>query len=241
MASPIRVLLVEQDKDIQMLWKSAMNPEFGMELCGWARDGRSGLEMIQEKKPDAVLMELILPNIDGMALLQKVKALPKPPVVVVASLAGNPQIIQRAIAAGADYYFVKPIRIQAVRHTLWTLCRSGTEKYAYQVLREMGASGLGMEAASAAAAELSMGRKILLKEAYEPFVRRNHSSYACVEKNIRKLVERLYKVKSPKYCAFMAGLPAGRPSNTVFLYRLSQAALAREAEEEIGSETRLHG
>lgn len=229
MGPPIRILLLEDDPAAPVLWRTFFAGQGDMELCGWVRDGWNGLEAVDRQRPDAVLMDLILPGMDGLEFLAALNRRRNRPAAVVASPLGNRVVVQRAAALGADYYFVKPVRLQSVADLLRALCGGGIAGYARQLLIEMGGTGLGLEAASAAAAELAGDRHMLLKEAYAPFIRRAHTNYGCVEKNIRKLTGRLHAEGSPAYCCLMGGLPPERPSNQIFLRRLSEAALERQA------------
>lgn len=226
---PVRVLLVEHDPAARLLWENFFAARREFSLCGWARDGWSGLEAAAGEDPDAVLMDLVLPGMDGLEFLRTLKRREGRPAVVVASRISGSQVIQRALSLGADYYFVKPVRLQAVAELLQALCGGSVEGYARQILLEMGGRGLGLEAACAAAAELAGDRTMLLKEAYAPFIRRAHTSYGCVEKNIRELTGKLQAGATPAYRLLMGGLPAARPSNGAFLQCLCRAALERQA------------
>lgn len=226
---PVRVLLVEHDPAAQLLWEHFFAGRQGFSLCGWARDGWTGLEAAAVQDPDAILMDLILPGMDGLELLRALKRRNGRPVTVVASRISGSHVVQRALSLGADYYFVKPVRLQAVADLLQALCGGSVEGYARQILLEMGGGGLGLEAACSAAAELAGDQTMLLKEAYTSFIQRTHTSYSCVEKNIRELTGKLHAGATPAYRLLMGGLPAERPSNGVFLRLLSQAALERQA------------
>lgn len=231
MGAAIRILLLEDDPAAPVLWRTFFAGQADMELCAWARDGWSGLEAVERERPDAVLLDLVLPGMDGLEFLRMLRQRPNPPAAVVASPIHNRWVIRQAATLGADYYFVKPVRLQAVAELLRSLCGGGSAvaDYARQLLLEMGGTGVGLEAASSAAAELAVDRRLLLKEAYAPFMRRAQTSYICVEKNIRMLTDKLHTAASPAYRRVMGGLPPSRPSNRVFLCRLCDAALACQA------------
>lgn len=229
MGAPVRILLLEDDPAAPVLWGAFFAAQADLELCGWARDGWSGLEALERQRPDAILMDLVLPGMDGLSFLQALQGRQDRPALVVTSPIGNHWVVQRAVSLGADYYFVKPVRLRAVADLLRALCGGGIAGYARQLLLEMGGTGMGLEAASSAAAELAGNREMLLKEAYAPFMYREHTSYGCVEKNIRMLTDKLHTAGSPAYRRMMGGLPPERPSNRVFLRRLCEAALERQS------------
>lgn len=230
MGAPIRVLAVEDDPVYPLLLERTFKPLPDLTLCGAAGDGWQGLELLERDHPDAVLLDLIMPGMDGLAFLEALRECSCRPVVVVLSRISSPRIIQQALCLGADYYLIKPTQPQALVNLLRTLCGEALEECARSILEEMGSCGLGMEAACAAAAELARDQEghMLLKEAYAPFIRRTRTSCTCVEKNIRTLTEALHAGGSPAYQKLMGGMPACRPSNSVFLHCLSRAALARQ-------------
>ncbi|MDD5750614.1 MAG: response regulator [Candidatus Pacebacteria bacterium] len=74
-----------------------------------ARDGEDAIEKIGKKKPDIILLDILLPKKDGFYVLEEIKKNPKwklIPVIVLSNLGEN-TIIKRAMEAGADDYFVK--------------------------------------------------------------------------------------------------------------------------------------
>ncbi|WP_341479517.1 sporulation transcription factor Spo0A [Clostridium paraputrificum] len=79
-------------------------------VTGIAKDGREALELIQQKQPDLVVLDIIMPHLDGLGVLEKLNGmdLDKMPRVIVLSAVGQDKITQQAITLGADYYVVKP-------------------------------------------------------------------------------------------------------------------------------------
>ena len=86
-----------------------------------AATGREGLALIVDGRPDAVLLDLGLPDIDGLDLLRMLRAVSAVPVIVVTAHDEDDEIV-RTLDAGADDYVVKPFsagqleaRLRAVR------------------------------------------------------------------------------------------------------------------------------
>lgn len=223
MAGAIRVLAVEDDPSARALLSAVLSGMEGVKLCGVAADGLEGLEMVEKLRPDAVLLDLIMPGMDGLGFLRAMGGQKNRPVVVVTSQAGDPALIHHALSLGAGYYLVKPLNFRALPDLLEGLCLQPLVQRGVKLLEEMGAKGRGVTAAARAAAVLARDDEALLKQAYAPTIAADGTNYAGVEKNIRAMVDKLHRAASPGYLALLRGLPAARPSNLVFLKALARA------------------
>ena len=81
-----------------------------------AADGREALKKMGEKRHDAVTLDLIMPNMDGLAVLEQIPAIlgaGAPPVVVVSALRSE-SMVRRCCQVGARYYMVKPVEAETL-------------------------------------------------------------------------------------------------------------------------------
>ncbi len=144
-------------------------------------------------------------------------------MVVVTSQISDPAVSSLACRLGANYYYIKPVNFEELASLLRSICPGPRVRAARAMLEEMGAAGLGLEAAALTAGALAAGgaESLPLKAAYAAAMTAQHTSYACVEKNIRAMVGRLHRAGGAPYARLMGGLPPERPSNDVFLRRLA--------------------
>lgn len=219
----IRVLAAEDDPAARQLLTATFSGLSGLALCGMARDGLECLELVDRLRPDALLLDLVMPGLDGLEVLRVLSRRTVRPVVVVTSQVSHQGVVRCAMDLGADYYLVKPVNFHILPRLLRFLCQGPLMQTALDLLEGMGASGMGVEAAARAAAVLCQDPEALLKEAYAPTIIAQRASYASVEKNIRGMVDKLHANPTPGYVALMGGLPPQRPSNLVFLRRLARA------------------
>ena len=102
-----KILLIEDDKFLrELMSKKLVNMEYDVVS---AVDGESGLAMIKETKPDAVLLDLILPGINGFEVLERAKKDPEIaniPVIILSNL-GQKEDIERGLGLGAVDFMVK--------------------------------------------------------------------------------------------------------------------------------------
>jgi len=102
-----KILLIEDDKFLRELMNKKLIT-LGYDVVT-AADGESGLVMIKETKPDVVLLDLILPGINGFEVLEKAKQDPEIasiPVVILSNL-GQGEDIEKGLALGAKDFLVK--------------------------------------------------------------------------------------------------------------------------------------
>ena len=77
------------------------------------KDGLEAVEMIKNAKPDIAIIDVIMPQLDGLGVLEKINEsnLDKKPLFIVLSAVGQDKITARALELGAQYYVVKPFDI----------------------------------------------------------------------------------------------------------------------------------
>ncbi|MFI3210560.1 MAG: sporulation transcription factor Spo0A [Peptostreptococcaceae bacterium] len=110
MNGKIKVLLADDNKDFCQVLKEYLSNENDIEIVAVAKDGLEAFEMTKTTNPDIVVLDVIMPHLDGLGVLEKLNEenLVKKPKVVMLSAVGQDKITQRAIDLGANYYIIKP-------------------------------------------------------------------------------------------------------------------------------------
>ena len=104
------ILIVEDDTSLRDLFQEALDGE-GYSTC-IASDGVEGLELFDEVNPDLVLLDLLMPKMDGWEALERVRRISECPVIIVTGQGTTEEIIRGLLEAGADDYLVKPFGIK---------------------------------------------------------------------------------------------------------------------------------
>ncbi|MBU5677553.1 sporulation transcription factor Spo0A [Alkaliphilus sp. MSJ-5] len=106
----VRVLIADDNKDFCDILSEYLEKEDDIEIVGVANNGKEAIELIPQKLPDLVILDIIMPHLDGLGVLEKVNVmnLSKFPKFIILSAVGQDKITQRAINLGADYYVIKP-------------------------------------------------------------------------------------------------------------------------------------
>ncbi|MGH2370719.1 MAG: response regulator transcription factor, partial [Chloroflexota bacterium] len=100
-----RVLAVDDNADIQELLKSALS-DTGFEMIS-AANGTEGISRFLEDRPDVVLVDVLMPGMDGYELCRRLRDLSDVPIVMLSALRNEAEIV-RGLDAGADDYITKP-------------------------------------------------------------------------------------------------------------------------------------
>jgi DNA-binding response OmpR family regulator len=128
------VLVIEDDPDIRGL-VSALLQRAGMTGLA-AEDGRSGLRSFFELRPDLVVLDLGLPELDGWQVLERVRELSEVPVLVLTA-AGEPPDRVRGLEGGADDYLTKPFEpAELIARVRALLRRQGAPRPELEVLAD---------------------------------------------------------------------------------------------------------
>ena len=112
--SKISVLIADDNKEFCSILNDYLLNQRDIVVTGIAKDGREALELIVERKPDLVILDIIMPHLDGLGVLEKLNTmeLEKVPRIIILSAVGQDKITQQAITLGADYYTVKPFDME---------------------------------------------------------------------------------------------------------------------------------
>ena len=116
--------MIEEDKDLTLVGKA----HNGEEICN----------IIKEKEPDVVILDIIMPKVDGLSVMEKFShdsSIKKTPAFIVVSAVGQERITEDAFNLGADYYMLKPFDNQMLLNRIKHIRRIG-EKRAREVSRQ---------------------------------------------------------------------------------------------------------
>lgn len=129
--SKINVAIVDDNERMLGLLENILNEDSSISVVGKGGDGVQALKLIREKEPDVVLLDLIMPKLDGLEVMQKVnreKNLKKKPAFIVISAIGQENITEDAFGLGASYYIMKPFDNDVVLNKIKQVQRDKTAK-----------------------------------------------------------------------------------------------------------------
>jgi len=106
----INILIADDNKEFCTILNDYLSKQKDIVVTGIANNGVETIKLIEEKKPDLVVLDIIMPFLDGLGVLEKLNTMdlnPKP-LIIVLSAVGHDKIAQSALSLGADYYVMKP-------------------------------------------------------------------------------------------------------------------------------------
>ena len=108
------VLIADDNQEFSKTLASYIQEQQDLEVIGIAKDGEEAIDMITNIEPDIALLDVIMPHLDGIGVLEKINMIKinKKPICIMLSAVGQDKITQKAIALGAEYYVVKPFDIE---------------------------------------------------------------------------------------------------------------------------------
>lgn len=135
------VLIVDDDADTVALLKTALRKE-GMDVGG-ATDGYQALEKFGELNPDIVLLDLMMPDLDGWETYRRLRELGDVPIVIISAKASKENIVE-GLETGVDDYVPKPFHLPEVAARVRAVLRRASEP-AHQPMHVFPKVGLVVE------------------------------------------------------------------------------------------------
>ena len=114
--NPIRILITDDNDEIRAALRTYLNSQEDMTVVDEADNGLDALRILNEKQVDVLLLDIIMPQLDGYGVMEQLQTLPaenRPRVIALTALSRE-DFIHRAMRLGADYYMVKPADLAAI-------------------------------------------------------------------------------------------------------------------------------
>jgi DNA-binding NarL/FixJ family response regulator len=116
--STLRVLIADDSALLRGRLTTLLSEVAGTELVGQASDALEALETIERLKPDVVILDIRMPQGNGITVLETLKANEDCPVIIMLTAFPYPQYREKCIKAGADYFFDKATEFDLIVQAL---------------------------------------------------------------------------------------------------------------------------
>lgn len=110
----IKVCLVDDNKELVSMLESYVAAQDDMEVIGTAYNGQECLNLLKDKQPDVLVLDIIMPHLDGLAVLEKMRHIERlrQPSVIMLIAFGQEDVTKKAVDLGASYFILKPFDME---------------------------------------------------------------------------------------------------------------------------------
>lgn len=238
----IKILIADDNREFCELLKEFISQEDDFLLVGVASNGVEALEIIEKEKPDLVVLDIIMPHLDGIGVLEKIATNgmePRPKVIMLTAF-GQQNVTQRAIELGADYYILKPFDFEVLANRIRQLVDGETitqytppvkttknlDVAVTNIIHEMGVPAhikgyqYLREAIKMVVEEVSLLGGVT-KELYPLIAQKYATTPSRVERAIRHAIELAWDRGNTemmnKFFGYTINLERGKPTNSEFI------------------------
>jgi two-component system, response regulator, stage 0 sporulation protein A len=132
MVQKVKVCLADDNRELISLLREYLSSQDDMEVIGVAYNGQECLSVLENKNPDVLVLDIIMPHLDGLAVLEKIRSsddLPQPNVIMLTAF-GQEDVTKKAVDLGASYFILKPFDMDNLASQIRQIC--GSEKTTVQ-------------------------------------------------------------------------------------------------------------
>ena len=108
----IRVMIVDDIAETRENIRKLLQFESDVEVVGVARTGREGCDLAKEYKPDVILMDINMPDMDGITATENIRKSVPFAQIIILSVQSDPSYMRRAMLAGARDFLAKPPAVE---------------------------------------------------------------------------------------------------------------------------------
>ena len=125
MENRIKVVLADANENFRTMLQQTIENTGEFDVVGSAGDGAEAWKMIERERPQLVITDVILPELDGFALLDRMAKLPARPKTILVSAFYREQMVMQAMEQGAAYFMAKPCEAGSLLERMRQAVRNG--------------------------------------------------------------------------------------------------------------------
>ncbi len=104
--------MADDNREVVNLIEEYLTAQQDMEVIGVAYNGLECLQMVKDKKPDVLLLDIIMPHMDGLGVLEELRKEQYSPNIIMLTAFGQEDVTKKAVELGADYFVLKPFDME---------------------------------------------------------------------------------------------------------------------------------
>ena len=123
MGQGTKIIIVDDNRNLCNLLKTYIDGQDDLNIVGEAHNGLEAMELIQTQEPDLIILDLVMPSLDGLGVLERLNArttMTRPKVIMLTAF-GQESLTHQAMTLGVDYFILKPFDIDILGKRIRTL------------------------------------------------------------------------------------------------------------------------
>lgn len=241
-----KILLADSSEEFRLLLRRTLEETGEFQVVGETGDGEEAWALIQQTRADVVVMDVILPGLDGISLLQR---MPKTVKTIVLSAFCSQNMVQEVMQLGAWYFIPKPAHVESLLERIreavvpeeTTVVRPSLEAEVTAIIHEVGIPAhikgyqYVREAIILTVQDMEMINAVT-KMLYPEVARRFHTTPSRVERAIRHAIEVAWDRGDletlQSYFGYTVNSAKGKPTNSEFIAMISDRIRLRKKSDE---------
>ena len=235
MENRIKVVLADANEEFRMMLQQTIESAGEFDVVGSAGDGAQAWELIERERPQLVITEVILPELDGFGLLEKMAAMAAKPKTILVSAFYREQMVMRAMELGAAYFMAKPCEPNTLLERMRQAVRTeeteegssvALERLVTSIIHEVGVPAhikgyqYVREAIIIAVQDMEVINAVT-KVLYPEVARRYNTTPSRVERAVRHAIETAWDRGDletlQRYFGYTVSNTKGKPTNSEFI------------------------
>lgn len=241
MSKPIEVVIADDNENLCNELEEYYEARSDIKIVGKAGDGKTALNLVEICKPDLLLLDIIMPILDGISVLYQLKEINSELKTIVITAFGQEHIVSRVADLGAAYYLIKPFEFSVLTKRIKDVFAAENEAICYRpkfdvdslVRQRLDTFGIssnlkGYSYINTAVSLVLNNRRLIhsvTKHLYPEIGKQHGATGVQVERSIRHAIENTWLNGDPEMLEkyFGSSNPEmGRPSNASFISRLTE-------------------
>ena len=250
MDKKIRIVLTDTNEEARSMLQEALERSRRFEVTGSTGDGAEALRLVQETKPDLLVLDMILPSLDGMGILRRLDRKDRPQILAISHLV-NQQMVADAGELGASMFICKPYHEEAMVENLTKLMEHrqaplhppGLEELVTSIIHEVGVPAhikgyqYVREAIMITVENMDVINSVT-KVLYPEVAKRYHTTPSRVERAIRHAIEVAWDRGDletlQRFFGYTVSNTKGKPTNSEFIAMISDRIRLQRKNETNG-------
>ena len=232
MKNLMKVVLADADEGFRMMLQRVIEAAGDFKVAGSTGNGADAWRIIERECPQLVIMDVLLPELDGFVLLNRLAAMAERPRAILVSAVCQGQVVKRAMAQGAEAFVAKPCGANELLGQMRRVAQRAEEEDAYDAaLERLVTPIIGMpahikgyqyvrEAIVLTIKDVSMIHAVT-KVLYPTVARRHNTTPSCVERAIRHAIEVAWNRGDldalQRLFGYTVSNTRGKPTNSEFI------------------------